>query len=125
MVDPDAPGGTFTHWLVYRIPPGITSLAAMPPGAAEGVNDFGGRGYGAHARPAAPRIIITSWSSRWTPGWACRPERGGRIWTPASAVTCWAGANWSPPTGAPERTLVSASEPGLASSSEVPVVLRR
>lgn len=39
MLDLYAPGGTFTHWLVYRIPPGITRLAAMPPGAAEGVHD--------------------------------------------------------------------------------------
>ena len=21
MLDPDAPGGTFTHWLIYRMPP--------------------------------------------------------------------------------------------------------
>jgi Raf kinase inhibitor-like YbhB/YbcL family protein len=53
MLDPDAPGGTFTHWLVYRIPPGITSLAAMPPGAAEGVNDFGRRGYEGPCPPRA------------------------------------------------------------------------
>ena len=45
LLDPDAPGGTFTHWLVYGMPPGITSLAAVPTGAAEGVNDFGRRGY--------------------------------------------------------------------------------
>ena len=68
MLEPDAPGGTFTHWLIYRMPPGITSLAAVPPGATEGVNDFGRRGYGVRARRAAPRIITTSWSSRWTPG---------------------------------------------------------
>ena len=49
---PDAPGGTFTQWLIYRMPPGITSLAAVPPGAAEGVNDFGRRGYGG---PCPPR----------------------------------------------------------------------
>ncbi len=52
MLDPDAPGGTFTHWLIYRIPPAMTSLAAVPPGAAEGVNDFGRRGYGG---PCPPR----------------------------------------------------------------------
>ena len=68
MLEPDAPGGTFTHWLIYRMPPGITSLAAVPPGATEGVNDFGRRGHGVRARRAAPRIITTSWSSRWTPG---------------------------------------------------------
>ena len=41
MLDPDAPGGTFTHWLAYGLSPGMSSLAAMPANAAEGVNDFG------------------------------------------------------------------------------------
>jgi hypothetical protein len=27
-LDPGAPGGTFTHWLVYGIPPGISNTAA-------------------------------------------------------------------------------------------------
>ena len=89
MLDPDAPGdSTFTHWLIYGIPPGISSPAAVPAGAAEGVNDFGRRGYGARARRAAPRITTTSWSSRWAPGWAWQPERGGPSWSHASAVTC-------------------------------------
>ncbi len=52
MLDPDAPGGTFTHWLVYGIPPGISSMAAAPTGAARGVNGFGRRGYGG---PCPPR----------------------------------------------------------------------
>jgi Raf kinase inhibitor-like YbhB/YbcL family protein len=52
LLDPDAPGGTFTHWLVYGLPPGISALAAVPGNAAEGVNDFGRRGYGG---PCPPR----------------------------------------------------------------------
>ena len=52
MLDPDAPGGTFTHWLVYGIPPGISSMAAAPAGAAQGVNGFGRRGCGG---PCPPR----------------------------------------------------------------------
>jgi len=52
MLDPDAPGGTFTHWLAYGLSPGISSLAAMPGNAAEGVNDFGRPGYGG---PCPPR----------------------------------------------------------------------
>ena len=55
MLDPDARGGTFTHWLAYGIPPGISSLAAMPARAAEGVNDFGRRGYGG---PCPPRGAV-------------------------------------------------------------------
>jgi hypothetical protein len=37
---------------VYRIPPGISSMAAAPAGAAQGVNGFGRRGYGG---PCPPR----------------------------------------------------------------------
>jgi Raf kinase inhibitor-like YbhB/YbcL family protein len=55
MLDPDAPGGTFTHWLAYGIPPAISSLAALPAGALEGVNDFGRRGYGG---PCPPRGAV-------------------------------------------------------------------
>jgi Raf kinase inhibitor-like YbhB/YbcL family protein len=54
LLDPDAPGGTFTHWLAYGIPPTISSLTAAPPGAAEGVNDFGRQGYGGPCPPRGP-----------------------------------------------------------------------
>ena len=50
--DPDAPGGIFTHWLVYNIPAGVMvfpeafpPLKALPNGTRQGVNDFGGIGY--------------------------------------------------------------------------------
>ncbi len=52
MLDPDAPAGTFTHWLAYGIPPTTSSMTAVPAGAREGVNDFGRRGY---AGPCPPR----------------------------------------------------------------------
>src|SRR5207245_1697298 len=32
LEDPDAPGGTFTHWLVYGIAPTMTELPATPSG---------------------------------------------------------------------------------------------
>src|SRR5215469_12481638 len=79
MLDPDAPGGPFTHWLVYGLPPGTSSLAAVPAGAAEGVNDFGRRGYAGPCPPRGLRITTTSWSLRWTPGWAWLPGRHGPI----------------------------------------------
>lgn len=35
MDDPDAPGGTFTHWVAYAIPPDYEGLdAGVPPGPA-------------------------------------------------------------------------------------------
>lgn len=52
--DPDAPGGTFTHWLLWNLPPDRTSipealsreptLSALD-GARQGTNDFGEVGY--------------------------------------------------------------------------------
>jgi Raf kinase inhibitor-like YbhB/YbcL family protein len=121
MLDPDAPGGTFTHWLIYRMPPGITSLAAVLPGAAEGINDFGRRGYGGPCPPRGAAHHYHSVVLALDPGWAWQPERGGRIWTPAQRVTCCAGANWSPPAGAC-AVLASASEPDSASRSEIPAL---
>ena len=47
VLDPDAPGGTFTHWLAYGIPAEASSLGpSLPARVVEGTNDFGRRGYG-------------------------------------------------------------------------------
>jgi Raf kinase inhibitor-like YbhB/YbcL family protein len=53
MVDVDAPGDGFVHWLVYGIPGEDTSLpqGAVPEGAVEGRNSFGEQGY---AGPCPP-----------------------------------------------------------------------
>lgn len=57
--DPDAPGGTFTHWVLYDLPPAPGELAAGAPhtsslqnGARQGRNDFRRVGYGG---PCPPR----------------------------------------------------------------------
>jgi Raf kinase inhibitor-like YbhB/YbcL family protein len=52
--DPDAPSGTFTHWLVWNIPPGTKKLpsGASPPGAPQGTNDFGSVGYSGPCPPS-------------------------------------------------------------------------
>jgi Raf kinase inhibitor-like YbhB/YbcL family protein len=48
--DPDAPGGSFTHWIVYNLPASINHLdenesKSMPEGALAGTNDFDHQGY--------------------------------------------------------------------------------
>ena len=44
--DPDAPGGLFTHWLVWNIPPQTNSIAeGSAPKGVQGTNDFGKSGY--------------------------------------------------------------------------------
>jgi Raf kinase inhibitor-like YbhB/YbcL family protein len=52
MDDPDAPGGTFTHWVLIDLPPGSRTLTAgveaserPPVGGAQGGNDADGIGY--------------------------------------------------------------------------------
>lgn len=57
MYDPDAPGGTFYHWILYNIPPNTTELPEGLPRAPstmyglQGVNDFGRIGYGGPCPP--------------------------------------------------------------------------
>lgn len=47
--DPDAPGGTYTHWLVLDLPAGVSSLDrgadVTKLGGVEGRNDFGFHRY--------------------------------------------------------------------------------
>ena len=54
MDDPDAPAGTWNHWLLWDIPGGLHSLpqhyrAARP--VHSGTNDFGNAGYGGPCPP--------------------------------------------------------------------------
>jgi Raf kinase inhibitor-like YbhB/YbcL family protein len=53
--DPDAPRGTFTHWLVTGISPAVTSLgkgAPLPEGALAAKNDMGSAGYAGPCPPS-------------------------------------------------------------------------
>ena len=50
--DPDAPVGTFVHWVLYDLPPDVNSLSEGIVGVGtEGVNSFGETGYGAPCPP--------------------------------------------------------------------------
>src|SRR2546423_15200371 len=51
--DPDAPAGTWVHWVLYDLPPDTRELPEsssrqehLENGAAQGKNDFGKIGYG-------------------------------------------------------------------------------
>ena len=55
MDDPDAPIGTWSHWLLYDIPVSVQGLdEAFEPGqlGLSGTNDFGQPGYGGPCPPA-------------------------------------------------------------------------
>ena len=56
--DPDAPRGTFTHWVIFNLPAdarelseGVPAEATPSNGAVQGKNDFGKMGYGGPAPP--------------------------------------------------------------------------
>jgi hypothetical protein len=50
--DPDAPHGTFVHWVVWGIDPTAGKLVTpLPAGIREGRNDFGHRGWGGPCPP--------------------------------------------------------------------------
>jgi phosphatidylethanolamine-binding protein (PEBP) family uncharacterized protein len=65
MEDPDAPGGTFTHWLLCDIPAATTELRDQAGGTAF-KNSFGRAAYGPALRPAMGRIAMASRSTRST-----------------------------------------------------------
>jgi Raf kinase inhibitor-like YbhB/YbcL family protein len=57
--DPDAPVGTWTHWVIYSIPgkfaglpEGVPKFEALPDGTKQGKNSWGKIGYGG---PCPPR----------------------------------------------------------------------
>lgn len=59
MDDPDAPGGTWVHWVLYNIPAETRSLqeniapdTQLPDGSMHGINSFGRPGYGGPCPPS-------------------------------------------------------------------------
>jgi Raf kinase inhibitor-like YbhB/YbcL family protein len=53
MDDPDAPSGTWVHWVLYNLPPSLTRIEqGKNGGGTDGKNDFNKLGYGG---PCPPR----------------------------------------------------------------------
>jgi Raf kinase inhibitor-like YbhB/YbcL family protein len=67
--DPDAPGGTFVHWVLYDVPPTTTRLTGStpPPGAREARNGAGSTGWTPPCPPPgdkAHRYVFTLYALR-------------------------------------------------------------
>ena len=61
MDDPDAPVGTWVHWVLYDLPAAARALPEnvpkqeqLPDGSRQGRNDFRRTGYGGPCPPAGP-----------------------------------------------------------------------
>ena len=59
MDDPDAPVGTWVHWVIWNIPAtargleeNVPKTASLPNGARQGTNDFKRNGYGGPCPPS-------------------------------------------------------------------------
>lgn len=52
--DPDAPVGTWVHWVLWNIPPDVREIGegSLPPGAKQGKNDFKRNSYGGPCPPS-------------------------------------------------------------------------
>ncbi len=57
--DPDAPMGTWVHWVIYNLPPATRQLpeefptdGPLPDGTIQGKTDFGRTGYGGPCPPS-------------------------------------------------------------------------
>ncbi len=57
--DPDAPGGTWIHWVLYGLPPAARGLPEnlpltpqLPDGSLQGKNSWGRTGYGGPCPPS-------------------------------------------------------------------------
>ncbi len=52
--DPDAPGGTYVHWILWNINPGVGEIKekSVPEGAVQGKNDFKKNSYGGPCPPS-------------------------------------------------------------------------
>ena len=58
VTDPDAPGQTFTHWVLYNVPAstngvpeGVPKQGQLSDGSRQGTTDFGKVGYGGPCPP--------------------------------------------------------------------------
>jgi Raf kinase inhibitor-like YbhB/YbcL family protein len=75
--DPDAPKGTFTHWIVFNIPRGAsgipraqTAVKEIATGGQQGTNSAGDRLYFPPCPPPGPqhRYIFRLYALDYTPG---------------------------------------------------------
>ncbi len=65
MDDPDAPAGTWVHWVVYDIPAGVRELdedvpprTVLPGGGTHGENSWGKLGYGGPCPPSGTHRYV-------------------------------------------------------------------
>lgn len=69
VTDPDAPGGTFTHWTIWHLDPKATAIPEQTPpaDAVQGKNSFNKNGWSGPCPPhgmGAHRYVFTLYALR-------------------------------------------------------------
>lgn len=58
MDDPDAPGGSWVHWVIWNIPANMTVIKEDSSPGIGGINDWGERGYGGPSPPSGEHRYV-------------------------------------------------------------------
>ncbi|MBI3458560.1 MAG: YbhB/YbcL family Raf kinase inhibitor-like protein [Candidatus Rokubacteria bacterium] len=83
--DPDAPAGTWVHWVVYglpatlrELPEGVPARDTVPSVGTQGLNDFRKVGYGGPCPPRGPahRYVFRLYALDTGPTLAARRTKG-------------------------------------------------
>jgi Raf kinase inhibitor-like YbhB/YbcL family protein len=82
--DPDAPGGSFVHWVLANLPPtenGLSAGQAAPTGAVQGTNSSGRSGYTGPCPPAgkAHHYIFTLYAVDQVLSLEAAPNKAGLL----------------------------------------------
>ncbi len=66
--DPDAPMGTWVHWVVFDIPV-VSKIDENNIPGKQGINDFGRKDYGGPCQPSGTHNTFLRYM-RWTQSWS-------------------------------------------------------
>jgi hypothetical protein len=93
MDDPDAPRGTFDHWVVWNIPASTKNIGEKTIPGTEGLNGMRKKGYTGPCPPSGTHTGTSSKFTPWTPNSNCLiKQQKERLKQPCKG-TFWRRAN--------------------------------
>jgi hypothetical protein len=114
--DPDAPGGSYVHWVVAHLDPKQGGLpeGSLPAGAVQLRNSAGKAAWAGPCPPKAPPTTTGSRSTRSPGGSRSRPTPSPPTRSPPSSMPPPPAAAWSAPSRGEERLTPLRSSASMA-----------